>query len=346
MALSIAGAISLLASAPTALFPIALGLAGLGAGLRTAASLLNSQGLSETALVVLAMAGAVLIVDIALYGFKTLRARKDVRDDFAVATRANLFAPGFMAAMVIGGQFAAHTAWGGPLWLAATLGHSVLLLRFVGRWLTREFSPEELNPTWFLPAAGIMTAALTWPGYGPIFVPAFTLAVGAMLWILLLPLVFRRLVFEPVLNPKLRPSLFILAAPFGLAAGGLITLSSEGSGFPEVPAAIPIALLSGGVFFILVLLLQPRFLMAAGVTLSWWATTFPIAVVATGYLRLAEAGLEWAAPIGLVLLGLATLTTCLAIAASIRALGRTCLSTIDSTEDDLAAMNGLDRMPD
>ena len=340
MALSLSGAASLFARAPTALFPIALGLAGLGAGLRAAARVIDERAFVEIGAVLLTAAALVLVVDVFLYGGKVLRARAEVADDFAIATRANLLAPGFMAAMVIGGQSAIQYSWGGPLWLVATLGHSLLLLRFVGRWLTREFASDELNPTWFLPAAGIMTAALSWPGYGPVSIPAFTLAAGATLWLLLLPLVFRRLVFEPALDPKLRPSLFILAAPFGLLAGGLLTL------FPEVPLAIPAALLSGGVFFILVLLLQPGFLLAAGVTLSWWATTFPIAVVATGFLRLAEAGNTWAEPIGFGLLGLATLTTLIAIVASIRALGRTCLKTIAITEDDIAAMNGLHRMPE
>lgn len=334
MALSVSGAMSLLAKTPTALFPIALGLAGLGAGLRTAAGVHGLSWVGGAGAAILSIAAAVLITDIVLYGVKAVRARDAVADDLAMATRANLLAPGFMAGMVIGGQAAAISPLGGVLWLIATLGHLLLLLRFVGQWLTREYAPEELNPTWFLPAAGIMTAALSWPGFGPVALPAFTLAAGAMLWLLLLPLVFRRLVFEPALDPKLRPSLFILAAPFGLIAGGVLTL------IPHAPAELPIAFLSAGAFFIVVLLTQPRFLAKAGITLTWWATTFPIAAVASGFLRLSAEAADWAALVGTGLLALAAGTTTLAMIATFRALGRTCLTTIIRTEQDVAAMQG------
>ena len=335
MALSVSGAMSLLAKTPTALFPIALGLAGLGAGLRIAANVHGLECIGTAGATILTVAAAVLIADIFLYSVKALRARTEVADDFAMATRANLLAPGFMAGMVIGGQLAAISPLGGPLWLFATLGHLILLLRFVGQWLTREYAPEELNPTWFLPAAGIMTAALSWPGFGPVALPAFTLAAGAMLWLLLLPLVFRRLVFEPALDPKLRPSLFILAAPFGLISGGLLTL------VPKAPPQLAIAFLSAGAFFIVVLLTQPRFLAKAGITLTWWATTFPIAAIAAGFLRLSADPTDWAALAGTGLLILATGSTSLAVIATLRALGQTCLNTVAGTQKDIAAMQGV-----
>lgn len=340
MALSVSGAISLLTKTPTALFPIALGLAGLGAGLRIAANVHGLGWVGKAGAAILMVAAAVLVADILLYGVKVVRARKEVADDLAMATRANLLAPGFMAGMVIGGQAAAISPLGGALWLLATVGHLLLLLRFVGQWLAREYAPEELNPTWFLPAAGIMTAALSWPGFGPVALPAFTLAAGAMLWLLLLPLVFRRLVFEPALEAKLRPSLFILAAPFGLIAGGFLTL------VPDAPPQLVIAFLSAGAFFILVLLTQPRFLAKAGITLTWWATTFPIAAVAAAFLRLSGDPTDWASLAGTGLLVLATGTTSLAVIATLRALGRTCLKTVAGTQKDIAAMQGVNLVDD
>ncbi len=335
VALSIKGAGDLLLRTPTALFPIALGLSGFGAGLRAVASAHGMPWLGHIGAGILVAAGMVLVIDLVFYSVKLLRDRQAVAVDFAMASKANLLAPGFMAAMVIGGQAAAVSPLGGPLWLAATLGHLMLLISFVGRWLTRDYGAGELNPTWFLPAAGIMTSALSWPGYGPTALPLFTLASGAMLWVLLLPLVFRRLVFEPAIDPKLRPSLFILAAPFGLAAGGLMTL------FPAIPTLIPAALLCGGAFFILVLVTQVRFLAEAGVTLGWWATTFPVATVAAGFLRLPAMELAEARWIGTGLMGLATLTTSIALIASLRSAGRTCWRTSHMTQDDIAAMQGI-----
>lgn len=334
MALSITGAGQLLVRIPTALFPIALGLAGLAAVAHVAAPILDSPLLSQAATVLLILAAAMLIVDILLYLLKMLRHRREVAEDISMATRANLLAPGLMAAMVIGGISAEDWPAGHLVWLAASIGHLLLLLAFVGRWLTHDYAPAELNPTWFLPAAGIMTSALTWPGYGPAAFPILTLGAGLMLWVMLLPLVFRRLVFEPAVSPQLRPTLFIVAAPFGLAAGALLTL------FPALAWQGPFVLLSGGTFFIAALVLQWRFIGAAGITLSWWATTFPVAVLASGFLRLTEAAGPTALWLGLSLFALAGLTTSFAVLATIRVAWCTCAKTVARAEADIDAMQG------
>lgn len=334
MALSISGAGHLLVRIPTALFPIALGLAGLAAVSRVAAPLLESAWLGQAGTVLLGLAAAMLVVDILLYLVKLLRHRREVVEEISMATRANLLAPGLMAAMVIGGISATDWPLGNMIWLVASLGHLLLLLAFVGRWLTHDYAPEDLNPTWFLPAAGIMTSALTWPGYGPAAFPMLTFGAGLMLWLMLLPLVFRRLVFEPAVSPQLRPTLFIVAAPFGLAAGALLTL------FPDLAWQGPFVLLSGGAFFIAALVLQLRFIGAAGITLSWWATTFPVAVVASGFLRLTDAAGPVALWLGLSLFALAGLTTSFAIIATVRAAWCTCAKTVARAEAEIEAMQG------
>lgn len=334
MALSIKGAGSLLVRIPTALFPIALGLAGLAAVSRAAAEHLALPGLSLLGQVLLGLAGAMLVIDFLLYLVKLLRHRDEVVEDISMATRANLLAPGLMAAMVIGGLSAPVWSGGAMVWLLASIAHLLLLLAFVGRWLTHDYAPDELNPTWFLPAAGIMTSAMTWPGSGPIAFPMMSFSAGLMLWVMLLPLVFRRLVFEPAVSPQLRPTLFIVAAPFGLAAGALTTL------FPDLAWQGPFVLLSAGAFFIFALILQLRFVGAAGITLSWWATTFPVAVVATGFLKLADEAGEIAVYAGIGLFALACLTTSFAVIATVRAAWCTCTKTVARAEQEIEAMQG------
>lgn len=334
LALSINGAVGLLSRTPTALFPIALGLAGLGVALRIASVSLSTRLLLPAGDIIVILAACVLVIDMALYLTKLVRSRSAVAEDLSMPSRANLLAPGFMATMVIGGVWADSSMIGGPIWQAASIGHLLLILGFVGRWLTHDFMPEDLNPTWFLPAAGIMTSALTWPGYGPIELPIFLIGVGGMLWGMLLPLVFRRIVFEPAVSPQLRPTLFITAAPFALMAGALMTV------FPTISIYVPLVLLSGGVFFILVLLFQFRFIAKAGISLSWWATTFPVATVATGFLRIGEKHGLYSLLTGTALLVLACLTTAIAILATIRAAWCTCTKTVSGTEKQIAAMQG------
>ena len=337
MALSIKGAISLLVRTPTALFPIALGLAGLGSALWVAAETLSVALAQTIGTGMLISAGVVLTIDIALYLAKFFGDRQAVRDDLSMATTANLLAPGFMAAMVLGSAWHAFSPVGGAIWMIASVGHLLLLFRFVGQWLVHEYLPEDLNPTWFLPAAGIMTAALTRPDLGPLKWPLLLLAIGVILWMMLLPLIFRRLVFEPPLQPGLRPTLFILAAPFGLLAGGLQTL------LPQISPLIPFGLLSGGGFLLLVFLAQPKFLIRTGIALSWWAATFPVSVIAMGFLRLDMSTGTLDLWIGSTFLVLAVATISIATIATIRAAWCTCASTVSKTEAQIGEMQGYKR---
>ncbi|MBO6505490.1 MAG: hypothetical protein JJ850_08770 [Kordiimonadaceae bacterium] len=338
MAFSARGAASLLSRIPTALFPISLGLAGFGAALSKASAVMGSTTGVTVGHGFLLAALSVLSVVVLLYCVKLVRAPGDILADLKTATHANLLAPGFMAAMVIGGSFATMHPAAPILWLVATVGHTLLLVGFVARWLTQHYSTDDLNPTWFLPAAGIMTSAMVWPGSDmvgvPTALPMFTLATGALVWLMLLPLVFRKLVFEAPVPADLRPTLFITAAPFGLFAGAVLTL------FPSAPNELAAMFLLAGLFIVLVLLFKLGFLLKAGVTLSWWATTFPVATLATGFFRVSEPGEAVYLGIAMLLLALAGLATLVAVIATLRSAWRTCAKTAGKTETEIFAMFG------
>ncbi|MCG8443712.1 MAG: hypothetical protein MI723_18065 [Caulobacterales bacterium] len=323
-----------LARVPTALFPMALGMAGVGAALRAADARFAVGWLDGVGIAVLTAAGVALVTDALLYAGKLLRAPDAARAEFADPTSANLLAPAFMAAMVIGAQLSSLSPIGGWLWAAAAAGHGALLIRFVGRWLTHDFPSGALNPTWFLPAAGIMTGSMTAPPFAPDAAVWMMFAAGLVLWIALTPLVLRRVIFEPMLEPALRPSLFIIAAPAGLAANSALNLA------PDTP--LPAALLASyGVFVILVLMARPRFLAGAGVSLTWWATTFPTAAVAAAALNVSvRTGDPLAAWAGAALTVCALAFLAIAIAATVRVAWRTRLGSIDTAEREIAAMRG------
>lgn len=306
-----AGRRDFLINASTGLFPAALGLAGLGAATRYSNGLIGQIDLQSISTSLIFTAAAVLAIDLGFYVAKFVFARDRVIEDLSMATSANMLAPGFMAAMVVGGSGVLGPQCGELLWAAATIGHLLLLIAFVGAWFRRDYRPEELNPTWFLPGAGIMTSSLTWPDFGPVELPYFTLAVGAMLWVMLLPPIFRRMIVDPSVEPKLRPTLFIIAAPFGLMAGSQLTL------FPGIPPVIPTLFLFAGVFLILVLISQTRFLNQAGATLTWWSPTFPIAVIASGLFRVSPSQASVTVVLAMGLLVFACLTTVFAIIATL-----------------------------
>ncbi|MEO0579744.1 MAG: hypothetical protein AAFZ58_13740, partial [Pseudomonadota bacterium] len=151
MAFSLNGVVQLVSRAPTALFPIALGLAGLGAGLRASEGVFGVPAIGIVGAGLLIAAAIVLTIDTLLYVTKLLRNRAAVEADLSIAARANLLAPGFMAGVLIASALASVSPLGGPLWVVVTLGHLVLLIQFLGRWLTRDYAPTDLTPTWFLP---------------------------------------------------------------------------------------------------------------------------------------------------------------------------------------------------
>lgn len=304
----------------------------MGAGLRLAAERFDVAALPTVGAGVLAAAGVVLALDLVLYLGKLARVRGAAMEDFGNPTSANLVAPAFMAAMVLGAQLSAVSELGRWLWIAAASGHAFLLLRFVGRWLTHDYDPADLNPTWFLPSAGIMTGSMTARAFWPEPLTWILFAAGFGLWLTLLPLVVRRLVVEPAIAPRLRPTLFIIAAPAGLAANSILNLA------PEAPWQIAAMLGYFGAFMIAALLLQPRFILGAGVSLSWWATTFPTATVAAALLNLSDrTGSAIDAALGAVVLTLAAGFTLIALAAALRLGWET-----GRMEAEIAAMCGGD----
>ncbi|MEZ5167041.1 MAG: hypothetical protein R2695_11340 [Acidimicrobiales bacterium] len=299
----------------TSLFPMALGLAGTGAAWRAAAAPLDVPRFGDVGEVLGVVAAGMLVAVAAAYGGKALAAPDEVAMDLASVNTANLLAPALMTGAVVGAQFADHSA-GKAVWAVSACLHGLLLLAFVGRWLTASIEPEELTPTWFLPTAGFMTSALTWPQVGSDLLPWMIVGVGATTWLMLLPLVFRRLLFEPPLAPALRPTLMIMAAPFGLAAGSALELDGQHSDWVALP------LVSAGSFLVLVFATDWRFLTSAGVTLTWWAATFPQAVLAAVWFRLAgrlSPDLRW---LGILFLVSATLAVLMATATTGAVLSR------------------------
>ena len=212
----------------------------------------------------------------------------------------------------------------------------VLLLHYVGRWVTVDHDSDDLNPTWFLPAAGIMTASMAAPDGVPAPPVYFVFATGLTLWLILLPLCVRRTIFEPALPPPMRPSLFIFAAPFGLAASSLMRIApGRRSDHPRH------ARLWRRVFHLRADRAGRDIIAKSGISLGWWGTTFPVATVAAALMNLAaRSGSAFEAGLGLVLLAFAALSVALAIAATVRVGWSTWNGEPDVAETEIAALTG------
>ncbi len=281
---------------PPAIFPVILGLLGLGLAMRRALADLGwPGGLAE---VVLGAAGALWLVAAAALCRKYARRPAAITDDLqAVPGRGGIAAAsaGGMACAAAMAPFAPQVA-GGLLMLALVVhaGQAVVLVRVLRRVPAPARGP---NPTLHLsfvgPIVGAVAAlALGWGGLATAIFWA-TLPVAMLIWAQGAMQAARATPAVP-----LRPLLAIHLAPASLLA----TVAAQ-TGQPAVAVLLTLA----GSLYLIALVLVSRWLLAGGFSATWGSLTFPLVAYAGALLAV---GWLWA---GLVVL-LAALVVVPAIA--------------------------------
>jgi tellurite resistance protein len=217
------------------------------------------------------------------------------------------------------------TAWR-ALWWLGSLTQLWATLWVLGRWLTPA------------PASAAPGGSVLWPGITPVLlIPVVgnvvaplggvlleiegwstaQLAIGTLLWPVVVTLVLVRRMAHSPLPERLQPAWFILLAPPSLIGLSLVLLQA------------PLPLVQGfwGIAFFMALLLVPvaRRVSAQPFGLPFWAASFPLAAFTSLTLRLAELQPEsrWHGPLqsgGLLLLAFTTLVVLWLAFATVRGL--------------------------
>ncbi len=266
---------ALFARTPPAVFPVILGLLGLGLALRRAlAALQLPGGLVEAAL------GALLV----LWAFgwlalavKILRRPGVLAEDMRVLPgRAGLAAAsmtGMLAAAVLL-PYAPGVALG--LALLSLVLHAALAVLLVAVLLRLPPEARAVNPGWHLAFVGFVVAAvplaqLGWSGLAAGILWA-TMAAAAAIWVASAVQLVRRVPPAP-----LRPMLAIHLAPAALLStvAGLLGHGALAQGFALLGATILVALLAAG-----------RWIAEAGFSPLWGAFTFPLAAYGSSLILL------------------------------------------------------------
>lgn len=258
---------------PTALAGLALGLAGLGAGLENALPL---HGLAKN--LGTAAASVLLLLLILKYLLNPGLWREDLRNP----ALGCLPAAGTMALMLIAHNVSAyHYRSGEALWLMSIAMHIYLLASF-GHFQAKAFRLELLIPSWFLPFVGLIMPAATVPSSEYIQLARVAQLAGAAIYFGMLPIMCRRLIFMPPLPAQVRPTAAIMAAPPSLLLAGYLNLS---------PAPSPVI---GGLLLCLVVpltfsvyLMLPR-LLRLPFSPAFSSFTFPLAISATALYKASE----------------------------------------------------------
>lgn len=293
-------------------------------GLLGCAHVLHQLSLTEGAPFAAASTGvfvigaAVLVVLTLLYAARGFVVKGGVRADFSDPVKMN-FSAAFAIALVLGagglGIFGLPGAE--PLLLAGSAASFVCAVVVVRQWFRLAIAPGDITPDWFVPVASTLVAAKALGVGGFPTLGFFMAGLGFFGWLMVLPLVLRRLIVEPMMPRDLMPTLFILIAPPGLAANAALTLLPETLALPAALTCLGI-----GIFFLAVLVTMFVDFEKAGFSLAAWSYTFPTAALASASLAVAaQTGIS-----GLVLMahGLAGLNIALTLGVSVMAVRNLC----------------------
>lgn len=232
---------------------------------------------------VFVLGGLVLLGVTLLYGARALTVAGALRADFSDPVKMNFGSALGIALILLARGLALYDIAGASqllaLGCALSIGFAVAVVR---QWFTLAFAPGSISPAWFVPVASTLVAAKALADAGSPILGALIGGLGLFGWIMLLPLIVRRLIVEEKLPAPLTPTLFILIAPPGLAANAALALVSG-------PLALGLALacLGIGLFFLAVLATMLKDFERAGFSLAAWSYTFPTAAMASAALSLA-----------------------------------------------------------
>jgi tellurite resistance protein len=263
------------ARTPPAVFPVILGLFGLGLALRRG---LEAAGLpQEPADQVLGAVALLWGYAVFAYGAKMARRMSVVLEDLKVL-------PGRLglAAMTMGGMalaaalapFAMGLAQG--VLVAALLAHLVLAGVTITVLARLPNEARVVNPGWHLSFVGFIVGGLAapwvdWPGLAVGLVWT-TGAVALVIWGASAVQLVRRIPPAP-----LRPLLAIHLAP-----ASLLATVGAGVGIP----VLPMVALALATLILLALVISGRWVLEAGFSAMWGALTFPLAAYASALFAL------------------------------------------------------------
>lgn len=287
---------AMFAENPPAIFPVILGLLGTGLALRKACAALGLSGGPVAGLVEAAL-GAVA----GLWGFailaitvKLIRRPSVLIEDLRPLPGRAGWAAASMSGMAMAGVLVPYApGLALPLAAAALAAHGGLAL-IQARLISRDVEAKRIDPTWHLSFVGFIVAAPVLAQLGWLtlarMIFAATFLAALLIWLVSAVQLTQRIPPAP-----LRPLLAI-----HLSAAALLSTSAHLIGQDDLAGG----LLVFATLVFLALVVQVRWVLAAGFTPIWGAMTFPLAAYALALLTSGDLATIPGAAISLAALGL------------------------------------------
>lgn len=257
---------------PVAWFAVVMGLGGLTIAWHRAEELLRLPVRLSVSL--LALSTVLFIVLAGLYGYKALKYREDVVEEWGHPIRMN-FVPTFSIGLILLSiaWLPVNTAYSQLLWLTGTAIHLALTLYVTTRWTHHaKFEIAHMNPAWFIPVVGNILVPIAGVVHAPAEISWFFFSIGLTFWPILLTIIFYRVIFHGSLPERLMPTMFILIAPPAVGFLSYVRLTGGVDAFAHI-------LYNSALFFTLLLFFQARWFARLKFSLSWWAYSFPLASI-------------------------------------------------------------------
>jgi len=235
----------------------------------------------------LSMLSVALFISLSIiYLLKWWKYPEMVKNDFMDPVASNLFGIFFISLLLVSNQvYAWNNLLALVIWVTGTLLTFLFAYMMITRWITKQQNALHALPVWLIPIVGLLDIPLT----GHIFpieivheVCLLFFAVGLLFTFIVTTMIFQRLIFQEGMASTLMPTLLLLSVPFTLLFSDYEQITQRQD------LAATILFYTG---FFLVLLLGRRILlclMHVQFTITWWATSFPLAAITASSFRYAS----------------------------------------------------------
>lgn len=218
--------------------------------------------------------GLVSAIILVLYLVKLIRYPKKVREELDNPVVASVFPTLSMALILLSTYirpFLPILAF--SIWIIGLILHVILILNFTIRY-TLEINLKQVFPSWFIPYVGIVIGAVTAPAFQMVGLGKFLFWFGIISYLILLPIILKRLIKEKDIPKPAQPTIAIFAAPLALCLAGYI------NSFTDKNMVIIWGLVILSQFTYLMVILQLPKLLKLSFLPSYSAFTFPLVISA------------------------------------------------------------------
>lgn len=161
------------------------------------------------------------------------------------------------------------------IWIAA-IGHFLLLAWLINGWFRGGLALEIISPVWFIPVVGNIVVPVGAIASGEVMLAWFGFSVGIVLWLMLLPIVFFRLIHGKPMPDELESTQMVLVAPPAIGSVSWSLLAGDQAVVPGV------VLLSVAFFLMLTMVPMVLRVISRPFVPANWAFGFPLAALSTG----------------------------------------------------------------